>query len=308
MNPALRICFGVLLFAPLMVSFGEPSQAPYAVSIPIEYFLADVPGAGRQQVALLVGAQIDGYECRMQLDTGVNGAVIWKSGSLVASDAATGLVTVRVGSLTRMVPAGGELRASLSRCSEVPSIGTLGNAFFEQGSLRLDLAKPALSYIPGPALVKDIDAMPLRYARWSRTGGHPLVEVHSEDGKSGSALLDTGSVPVELAVLSLQDWNVATNSLPLAPSAKVRRREVQSWGHSLICYLAEADIQWTIGQGQTRALSVLYCPLQQSFRPPEPLLGVLGMRAFGTSTLTLDYVSERWRVDPPTNATPFAQR
>lgn len=271
-----------------------PSTAAGESAIPIEYLSTDIPGLGRRKAALLVRVRIDGRECRMQLDTGANAAIIWDNGSPLAPETLTTAVTVQAGPLQQRTPVSNDLQMRLANCTEGESVGTLGNAFFDHGSLRLDLKAPALFYTPGSTLAADPRAQPMRYARWTAAGGHPLVEVRSEQAGAGHALLDTGSVPVELAVLSRDGWNAATHFAPLAPSQRVRQLTAQSWGRQRACYLAESDVHRSIGQQPHRTLAVLYCPDQLNFHSPEPLVGVLGMAAFGDGSLTLDYVAQRW--------------
>jgi hypothetical protein len=95
--------------------------------------------------ALMLPAKVDGVACFVQLDTGANGRFI-SSGRAVA-DAPGREVAIEIGhhTVTARVPQA--VLAALPASGDCHA-GTVGNAFFENGSLVLDLtashsARPA---------------------------------------------------------------------------------------------------------------------------------------------------------------------
>lgn len=301
------------LLAPLTLGVAHaqatPPAPPHASgAIPIAFHWADPLGEGRRPHALLVQVRIDGRSCHMQLDTGANSAVIWGRGVVIPADEVRGTVTVQAGPLAREVPVSDALRAALAQCPDDDSVGTLGNAFFEQGSLRLDLSTPALHYTAGSALLDDPQALPMRYARWGAEGGHSLVQLHTPHGERGWTLLDTGAFATQLAVFTREAWDSATEHAPLTASLRVTELKVPAWGQAHLCFRAAPSAHWTIDGRSPQALSVLYCP-SHPFVAPEALLGVVGMAPFGTDTLVIDYVAQRWCVLPDTEtSTPTPMR
>lgn len=261
---------------------------------PFRWHMASLSGGPPERVALLLPVTINGTKCLVQLDTGVAEELVWSRQPQPSSAPST--------PRTAMVELAG-IRKTLSAdpaslelltpeiCAAAP-IATVGNAFFEHGSLTLDLVRARFAFAPEPQLANRPGAQPLFYARWAHTGGHPLVEVKLAGGKAGYALLDTGSVRFGLAATGLDEWNVMTGGLPLAQGPGVKTFSVNSWGSQVRCYESTATAGVEVGGVPLRHVAS-YC-VDRAFPSPVKLIGVLGLRPLGGRVITLDYLSRRW--------------
>jgi hypothetical protein len=259
----------------------------------LEWAIGSFAGQADQRIAMLVKADVNGMPCRMQLDTGASDAVIWHGAT--ASAAPPIGVNVSFAGITRQVDASPEIFDGLARC--VPKVvGTLGNAFFEHGSLSLNLKAETLTFTAQATLGDRSDASDMLYPQWGTTGGHTLVKIQVGDATPGYALLDTGAAAVDLAVLSEEQWRRATHDAPLQASESVRSFSVHSWGRDHACHAAAAGPAIRINEQPLAQATITYCP-ELGFHPPVPLEGVLGMRSFLGSVITLDYPSRRWLVE-----------
>lgn len=227
----------------------------------------------------------------MQLDTGFNAAVRWQEPDPVNEP----LVMVNVQLVGRSidVATSPKIAAHLQHCAPGGSVGTFGNAFFEQGSLTIDLKRKVLRYATGPELAGDPAAQPMRYARWSPQGGHTLVEIRRAGKRSGYALLDSGSASLGFVPMTRSQWNRLTSSAPLAESARVRTFRVSTWNRQHTCFETSPTVRLQAGSWSLAHASVDYCP-ELGFTPPEKLEGIVGMTSFQDAVITIDYVSRRW--------------
>ena len=241
---------------------------------------------------MLVEADVNGFRCRMQLDTGANGAIVWHQYKPSAVGAVE--VSVSFAGITKQASASPETVDSLSHCKPGDAVGTLGNAFFEHGSLSIDLKASTLTFVARPTLADRRDAQPMLYARWGETGGHTLVEMKVGDAEPGYALLDTGSAAMDFGVLSEEQWAKAKASLPV--DGGVRSFRIHAWGRDHDCQAAPAGAVLRAGKWQLAQATITFCPTL-GFNPPMKLEGVLGMHAFRDSIITLDYPSQRWLVE-----------
>jgi hypothetical protein len=246
-----------------------------------------------QRVSLLVKARVEGRECKFQLDTGCDTAVVWHT----YADAKRGMkdVAVTFDGITHSASASAEVLEAVRQCQPRDVVGTLGNAFFEQGSLVVDLKTPSVTYRAAPLLAGRPEAQPMFYARWGTEGGHPLIEARRDDGRLAYVLLDTGSVPFTLGLLSASEWNAATDSAPLHEDPQVRSFTIQAWGKEHTCFSAPGR-PLRVGVLAVPSGAVQYCPTL-GFEPPIHLMGVVGMKLFGDATITIDYRSGRWLVE-----------
>jgi hypothetical protein len=203
---------------------------------PLEWAIGTFAGQANQRIAMLVQADIDGMRCRMQLDTGAGDAVIWHQ----AADSANHSVEAKVSfaGITKQVPVSPEIIAGTARCTAGNPVGALGNAFFEHGSLTLDLKASTLAFTARSTLADRTDAHPMLYPQWGHAGGHTLVEIQIGDAPPGYALLDTGSVAIDLGVLSQEQWRRTTLDAPLQAGRSVRSFSVHAWGREHVCHAA----------------------------------------------------------------------
>jgi hypothetical protein len=158
------------------------------------------------------------------------------------------------------------------------------------------LKTPQLRYTPGSSLAGRPKAQPMFYARWTRQGGHPLVELREDGELTGYVLLDTGSAPFGFAPLSKSGWDRVTSSLPLVASKDVHAIPVSSWGRPHTCYEASSAVHLQAGMWPLINSPVTYCP-ELGFDPLVKIEGVVGLAAFTDAVVTIDYPSGRWLVE-----------
>jgi hypothetical protein len=256
-----------------------------------------MPGAPKERMAIVLPIKVNGIACSAQLDTGAASKVIWRSKA--SEDQNEELVDV----IFEVGPISTQLKAKPSNLvklkdKECSNIATLGNAFFENGSLTLDLKNSQFMVSPNAVLAKDSNAQPLIYAQWKgeSSGGHTLVEVRVPSGKLGYALFDTGATAFGLNATSATEWDDLTGGLPAAAGTNVEEFKVMSWGKQISCYKAKIKGPMSIATMLTLdEYQVSYCA-QSAFEPGQKVFGILGLKHFGDSTITLDYLSRRWLV------------
>lgn len=151
-----------------------------ATIYPFEWALGDFVGKPDQRIAILVTSEVNGIPCQMQLDTGANSVVAWHHYTPSAGKPTD--VTVEFGGISNQVPAALDTLESLNGCAQRGPIGTLGNGFFDHGTLSINLKAARIGFMPGATLSLRPDARPMLYAKWPSTGGHTLVEVQADDG------------------------------------------------------------------------------------------------------------------------------
>lgn len=264
----------------------------------IDYALYE--GAPKVPAAIVLPVKIDGINCYAQLDTGAPSAVIWHRKGQGA--AARRTVTVELAGLRRSVEADADNLAALApgRCTQ-DLIATVGNEFFEQGTLTLDLAGTRYQWQQGAGLQAAADAEPMRYVRWGGPGGHPLVTVRVAGGAPQPVLLDTGSAAFGITAHDAQAWDGLTGAAPRDGSTlqNVQRFSANSWGKQLPCVMGTLPRSLQVGAAPALpAFSVAYCEGVR-FVPGEPLAGVLGLHHLLGKVLVLDYVSQRWALRAP---------
>ena len=276
---------------------------------PFHWHTGSVDGGPVERLAIVLPITVDGIACNAQLDTGANEAVIWHGQApavAVATPAAAQprKVLVEFAGLRSYASAAPAVLAQLTSDScKIGVIATLGNAFFEQGTLTLDLGGARVAYAPQSLLANDPNAQPLFYARWASTGGHTLVEVAQADQPAGYALLDTGSARFGLNATSAAEWATLTNNTPLHAGDKVRKYSIRSWGRDIDCYESRAAGDFTVGKQPVAAMQASYC-VDQGFRAPVRLIGVLGLKPLGDRVLTIDYPGRRWKLAELASPTP----
>lgn len=288
----MRLIFAVLLAVSL------PCPAHATDWHPFRWYMASIGGGPVERAAMLLPVKVNGIDCQVQLDTGVREALIW-SRQASASESTPGAARtalIELAGIRKSIPAQPANLAPLTPeiCAAGP-IATVGNAFFEHGTLTLDLGGARFAFAAAPGLAGEPAAQAMRYTRWEEGGGAPLVEVERPGGKTGYAMLDTGSARFGLVATSAQAWSDFSGGLPLAEGPKVKTMSVQSWGRQLPCY--ETALAGGFDAGGARGLqaTVSYC-VDQEFHFAVKVIGVLGLRPFGDRVIALDYLSGRWRL------------
>ena len=259
-----------------------------------------VKGDGKVKFAITLPVRINGNACTAQLDTGANSGVNWH----VDSDPGGARTPMVIKALGKTMQVSGPVTAlaqmSEGKCS-ADVIVSLGNGFFENGTLLLDLQKDRAAFIAKSALAEAVNAQPFEYAQWSQGntgGGHVIVEVQMPSGKMAYAMLDTGAASFGVSAFSAADWAELTSDAPLAASDTVREYSVNMWGKPIRCFRMIAP--GTVVLGRTlpvKQFHASFC-MQDAFKPGQKLVGLLGLRHFMGKVITLDYLARRWTVTP----------
>jgi hypothetical protein len=254
-----------------------------------------VEGAPKVPAAIVLPVKINGVDCYAQLDTGAPKAVIWHrpgEAGMPTEDA-----TVELAGQRRTASASSANLELLrqGRCMQ-ELIATIGNEFFEQGTLELDLQNARYRWQPAPLLQGAGDAQPMRYVRWGGPGGHPLVSVRVAGGAPQAALLDTGSAAFGLNGHSAQAWQGLKGDAKLLDE---RHFTAPSWGRKLPCVIGTIARPLEIGASiKLPAFLGAYCE-GLAFTPGEPLAGVVGLHHMLGKLLVIDYLSQRWALRRP---------
>ena len=249
------------------------------------------PERPKERVALTLPAEFDGYPCTVQLDTGMNGAFQWHGDEKGRSTR----IKFEVAGVVKEYIVGEEHLEQI-RKGDCDSIASVGNAFFEKGSLILDLRNTRYKFELAAVLASSPKAQPLIYAQWYEVGGHLLVEVRVPSGEIKYAMLDTGAASFGLSPLSVSAWADLVGEPPIA-SPSVVEYKVNSWGKQISCFETERRGRLVIGlQHELKTFRVSYCQ-HPDFSTKQKLAGLLGLRDLMGSVITLDYRSRRWTVD-----------
>jgi hypothetical protein len=250
-----------------------------------------------ERLAVLLRADIDGKRCWLQLDTGAPHVVLWHQRPPAGTAPAPVSVTITAGDVRHTVSADAANVAALA--TEPCMAGTVGNAFFEHGTLALDFAAGRYAFVPGAALRGVADAQPMLYLRSNGPGGHPLLPVTLADGGSGRMLVDTGAARFGIAATSAAHWRDLTGGVPLQDSGN-ESGNVHSFvannamdAAPLRCYETAYAGGIRVGGETVEPGIVSYCE-GKDLMLAEPLLGVIGLRPLLGHQLTLDYVAQRW--------------
>lgn len=255
--------------------------------------MGDFAGQADVPVALLVGVTVGDRRCAMQLDTGMNGAVTWHGVAEPAPDLENRApLSVAFAGINRSVSVTPAARKLVEQCAPGQAIASLGNAFFEDGTLTIDLGRREISFRPGSRLSANGAAQPFFYARWGDSGGHVLVEIGVEGQAKEYALLDSGSAAVGFGALSEVQWRRLTGSAPQA-GGRVRAFIVSAWGRAHDCFIAPGLSDLDVGSSLALRPTVTFCPTL-GFHAPIQLAGVLGLRALAGQVLVIDYPARRW--------------
>lgn len=254
--------------------------------------VSDALGVGKERVAVLLRAKINDLDCRVQLDTGAAGAIIWHHVGEENPTADPMLARVQIGDVVKMLPADTMLMMRLKQTGCDGVIATVGNGFFDHGTLHLDLGSERFAFNPAPGLARNRSAQPMLYLRATTGGGHPLVQVSLANGAHGQVLLDTGSMRFGLVATDQQQWRQLTGG---GQGGLTRTFSIGNAieGGLLACEEAETAALMTLGGQTLRQHMLTYCPGKR-FQLEQPLLGVLGLRPLARRTLVIDYVSSRW--------------
>ena len=293
---AFAIGIAIALAAALLAAAPMRARA----QSPVAWQLGDFAGQPGQRLGLAVGALVDGHACPMRIDTGFDGAVQWSDAGRSGKAGKPGRrlvdVTVEFGGARVTIPTAPDKARQLAHCDATSLVGTLGNAFFGNGTLSIDLKASRVRFAPGGLLAARLDAQPMVYAKWTAQGGYPLVEIRKGGALRGYALLDTGNAAVTFAPATRAQWD-ALASGPTPGAADPGHGFVQAVrGRSLTCLAANAAAPLQAGTWTLTSPQLTWCTPPDA-APPLKLEGTLGLGGFRDAIVTLDYVSGRWLVE-----------
>ncbi|HEX7986595.1 MAG TPA: hypothetical protein VF616_23980 [Duganella sp.] len=261
---------------------------------PIQWYVDSFAGGPKERLALFLPAVIDGVPCLVQLDTGANGELLWRGQAGANENPPKRLISVELAGIRKQVWADEKNLAYLTpEVCRQRAIATVGNAFFEDGTLTLDLRNNRFAFTRQALLAHEHGAQPLLYLRWAQSGGHTVVEVEPAGHAPAYALLDTGAARFGLAATDAGEWAALTGGAPLAASDKVRQYSLDSWGKQVQCFETDVQRQLTVGATVVEQGRASYC-VGQGFKSPVKLIGVLGLHPLRDKVITLDYLSRRW--------------
>lgn len=218
---------------------------------------------------VMLPATVNGVVCYVQLDTGANGRFI-RAGSTDAASA-----DIVIGPHTTKVD---------DQCRA----GTVGNAFFEKGTLILDLKNARFAYSSDAILRNDSDAAPFTYVHhegWD--GGHITVPITLPGQPQQQALLDTGAALFTFAPLqqSLYEALRGAESRPLTAS---------SWGKDIGCEISQLTTPLRVSQYTLDGGVLGHC--KRAVDIGVPIAGIVGLGGFAGQTITIDYPSRKWKI------------
>lgn len=146
-------------------------------------------------------------------------------------------------------------------------------------------------------LDKEPASHPFAFPRWAgNEGGHIVVRLGLPNGEEGDVLFDTGAASFGLSALTENDWRIITGGVPLRATAAVRAYSVNSWGRQIPCYGTTLPGNVQIVPGLSIANSrIAYCA-QESLKPGQKLIALLGLRDLSDRVVTLDYPARRWMI------------
>lgn len=287
MNTAgVRCLLSASCLASLMPLCQAQSDATFTWAIGTFAAQVNVP------VAMLVSARINGKPCDLQLDTGMAAPLAWHTSPETTASVD---VTVRLLGRTLRVPAAEAARQLISHCQAGVPVGSIGNGFFDQGTLTLDTGRRHIIYRPGSRLSPDASVHPFVYASQGAEGGQVQVEVYWGEAPS-HALLDTGSTALSFGAFGASRWTHLTGRAPHEGDG-VQTFEVPAWGQMHRCFMALSTTPWQVGDRTIGSSHITYCP-SIGENAPASVAGVVGMQAFPHSRITIDYPGRRWQVAP----------
>jgi len=241
---------------------------------------------------MLVPVLIDQRPCYMQLDTGMPRSVAWHEYSGESADKQP--VDVQFAGRHATVEASKAVRDLVSRCQPGVPIGSLGNEFFEEGTLSIDLRNRSVAYQAGSALREDRAAAPFFYSTLGPGGAHVVIQIGIGE-QGGTALLDTGSAALDVGAFGPDNWHRLTRGAPLQQSDSVAVFEVPAWGKQHQCFKTSSAVPLRITPSFSSQLAVTYCPTI-GFKGRADLVGVVGMNPFLENVVVIDYPARLWSV------------
>jgi hypothetical protein len=292
------LILGALAFAIGLASPASPARAADRRWDSFEWVMAEVvPGAGLVKAGVVLPVKINGIDCYAQLDTGADGMIIWRT--MYDTNAPFEEVLLDIAGKRRVVRASAsQLAAAINGTCKTTAIPTVGNAFFDDGTLILDLKGGRFQFDTAAILESEPKARHFQYAQLpgNQVGGHIIVQIGLPSGEVADAMFDTGAASFGLSTFTAADWNKLTGGLRLRASRSVKTYAVNSWGKQITCYSADAPSSLLIApELSVSHFRISYCAAS-SFKPRQELIGLLGLLHLNDKVITLDYRSRKWLI------------
>jgi hypothetical protein len=239
-----------------------------------------------ERLAFFVPVVVDGTTCAAQIDTGATSSIIWHGPRAPAADSGARSQITAFGK-SKQISIPPEIGSRLSNCSPSQPIMTLGNAFFEDGTLTLDFVNSRAQFSK-TANLRDKATIAFDYKKVGSEGGQVLLDVTLGTSAAASkVMLDTGSARFGLSIFRKEDWHSA-----IGERAALRNFEVPSWGRQIPC--SETLTTQSIQLVNNLRLQTLISRCEADFQPPAGVVGLLGLASFSRNTvLTIDYPAQK---------------
>lgn len=249
-----------------------------------------INGQSFNKAALLIPVQIEEVTCFMQFDTGAPNDTYWDN----SEDSLGSTLTreIKVLGFTKSVLIPKDAYEKLSKCNN-QSVGTIGNGFFSNGTLSINVKTGYLSFDEQSGI--DNIESPQGYSLTS--SGHILFDINEGENLLGQAMFDTGSASADYLALAKTWWDFFTRQTQLDDNKKVFKFTIQSWGKDLDCYSALSVKNMTVGTTTLQSFSVSYCP-ELSFATDRPIIGIIGLSFFEDHVLKINYKNQVWAAIP----------
>jgi hypothetical protein len=258
--------------------------------LPIKWRETTLHGQVFSHAVISLLATLDSVDCLVQLDTGANG--IFMSDNSVSSSGKMVQVELQVGMLRRSVTMDA---ASIAYLREHPfsRAGSIGNAFFEQGTIELDFASNQFRYVPGGLLNDNPAAIPFYYAKQTNwDGGHVLIEIGLPDLSRKKVLLDTGAAMFTFVPADRALWEKLLNENSIQHAEM--SAEIQGADGKVSCDFQTMNSPLNIEKYPVAAGLYAYSGSHALVNIPGHPQGTVGMQTFINGKITLDYVSSLW--------------
>jgi hypothetical protein len=227
------------------------------------------------RAAALIPARIDGAPCLVQLDTGANAAFV-----PTGRNPRTRQISIEIGGHT--------ITSTAPQIIECDRAGTVGNAFFEHGSIVLDLKQDRFAYTDDALLRDDGDATDFTYvqqAGWE--GGHIVIPIVLSDGPQ-AAMFDTGAALFTFVPFQRSLYEALRTDSGTAFSAP-------SFGQQTGCEISRFTATLRVGGTTFRDGVLGHC--MRAVDIGTPLAGVIGLGGLGLQSITIDYPSRKWKAN-----------
>lgn len=237
-------------------------------------------------------AKLDNINCYVQLDTGAN-YTFGLSSEFRTGDKVT-TATLQIGSNSKIVMIQVDALNKIKELNSCGRIGLVGNAFFEMGTISLDLQQSKFKFEQAPLLENDNLSQRFVYANkpaWE--GGHIAVKIKLPERTEENAILDTGAAMFTFAPFDRSIWDDIKNRNKKKPKLELSLL-LPALSKTISCEIKMMEVELIVGKYQPNEGLFGFCDIQ-SPRFSISSVGVVGMHGFLDGTLVVDYVSRKWK-------------